>query len=792
MEALPPRENPQRMLRLSAPIRGREQSKATPCDERTQKMKNRTAIYPAIQWQVGAILALCFLASGAVQAVPISHTRTLHNVDYVVAGIAGVGGGTGTITISGINGPVTRAFLYWHGINNGAGAVYNNPTVTINGNPVTGVSLGDAPTNCWEQGSSRAFEADVTTVVAGNGAYVIAGLSNGAGYNANGASLVVVFDDGSANNDRDLVFFVGNDSNKPEGFPGENEGWHAVLTPISYRGGSVKAIFHVADGQNFPDSSITFTTGGTSLVVSDSTILWDGASVTSAGTSRATNGGLWDIHTFNITAAFGPPGPTTLQLDGQDFVNDCIGVVLMLLDLEPGSGPTPNPCGTSLSENFDGVTAPTLPAGWMATNASGNSTRWVTSLTAPDTFPNNAFIPDQAGISDKYLDTPGISIASSSAQVSFRNYFQTEFSNGTYWDGGVLEVSSPNINGGAFTDILAAGGNFVTGGYTGVISNAEGNPLSGRMAWSGNSGGYINTVVNLPNVSGQTITLRFRMGTDESVAAPGWRVDTILVRGGICPSTTLVNISTRLRVETGDNVLIGGFIVVTGTQPKKVIVRAIGPSLPLPGGLPDPVLELRNSAGTLIAMNDDWRSDQEAEIIATGIPPNNSLESAIVATLPANNSAYTAIVRDHNSATGVGLVEAYDLDNTVNSKLGNISTRGFVGTGDTVMIGGFIVGGEISTRVIVRAIGPSLPLAGKLADPTLALHDGNGALIVSNDNWRTGGQEAEIIATGIPPSNDLESAIVRTLAPGNYTAIVRGVNDTTGVALVEVYDLGPP
>lgn len=258
------------------------------------------------------------------------------------------------------------------------------------------------------------------------------------------------------------------------------------------------------------------------------------------------------------------------------------------------------------------------------------------------------------------------------------------------------------------------------------------------------------------------------------------------------PAANLANISTRLRVDTGDSVLIGGFIVVTGTQPKRVIVRAIGPSLPVAGALADPVLELRNSSGGLIASNDDWRTDQEAEIIATGIPPNDNLESAIVATLPANNSAYTAIVRGYNGGTGIGLVEAYDLDNTVNSKLGNISTRGFVGTGDNVMIGGFIVDGQIPTRVIMRAIGPSLPIGGKLADPILELHDGNGTLLQVDDNWRTGGQESEIIATGIPPSNDLESAIVRTLAPGNYTAIVRGVNDTTGVALVEAYDLGPP
>ena len=258
--------------------------------------------------------------------------------------------------------------------------------------------------------------------------------------------------------------------------------------------------------------------------------------------------------------------------------------------------------------------------------------------------------------------------------------------------------------------------------------------------------------------------------------------------GGTIP-VSLANISTRLRVETGDNVLIGGFIV-TGTEPKKVIVRAIGPSLPLTGVLADPILELRDSSGGLIAVNDNWRSDQEAEIIATGIPPTNDLESAIVATLPANNSAYTATVRGVNNGTGIGVVEAYDLDRTVDSKLGNISTRGFVQTGDNVLIGGLIVLGQDPLRVIVRAIGPSLPVPGALGDPTLELHDGNGALIAANDNWRSD-QEAEIIATGIPPTNDLESAIVATLSANgaSYTAIVRGVNGTTGVAVVEVYAL---
>jgi len=257
--------------------------------------------------------------------------------------------------------------------------------------------------------------------------------------------------------------------------------------------------------------------------------------------------------------------------------------------------------------------------------------------------------------------------------------------------------------------------------------------------------------------------------------------------GGTIP-VTLGNISTRLRVETGENALIGGFIVIGG-GPKKVLLRGIGPSLSAAGHLDNPALELFNAAGQIIASNDNWMdaSDPQA-IIDTGIPPTNDLESAILMDLAPDS--YTAILRGAGNTAGVGLVEAYDLDLTAGSKLANISTRGLVGTGDNVLIGGFILLGLDSQRVIVRAIGPSLPIGGTLPDPTLELRDGNGALLQSNDNWRTT-QEAEIIGTGIPPSNDLESAIVATL-PGNgsaFTAIVRGVNNATGVALVEVYAL---
>lgn len=767
--------------------------------------------------------------------------------------------------------------------------------------------------------------------------------------------------------------------------------------------------------------------------------------------------------------------------------------------------PTPTCGATVLSENFDGVTAPALPAGWVASNIiPGDGVMWVTSTTTPDTAPNDAFIPDQDGISDKVLVTPDISITSLSPVLRFRNNFNTEFSDGIYWDGGVLEISSPNINGGAFTDITdpAVGGTFISGGYTGEIDSTANNPLAGRMAWSGDSGGYINTIALLgPNISGQTIKLRFRMGSDEAVAAPGWRIDTLSVADGICPTPTpggsptatatpsasatatasatpsatptatpsgtpipsptptfegnfvigdldatvgnhvtffspqwanvnhlsggtaphsfkgfarfpspnpaecggnwtttpgnsshpptdipelitviaassitktgpiisgdipmlvviqtdehngnglgnprtgtvvsiicggggatptpgvtptptpnctpntfrttltgdqevppndstasgsatvvlnsdpaqntitvdltftglaanataahihgpampgvtapvlipftnfpastsgtysntfpitpeqiqmlldgllyinihneqfpdgeirgqlvgcpgalLANISTRMQVERDDNVMIGG-LIITGNTPKNVLFRATGPSLGIPNQLADPVLELRDSAGQMLASNDNWRDAPNAQqIINTTIPPQNDLEPAILMNL--TPGAYTTIVRGANGTTGIAVVEAYDLDQgmTGHAKLSNISTRGFVQTGDRVLIGGLIVHGHSPIDVIVRAIGPSVPVAGTLADPTLELRSSDGTLIAANDNWRSD-QEAQIIETGVAPTNDLESAIVRELAPGTYTAIVRGVNDTTGVALVEVYGL---
>ena len=256
----------------------------------------------------------------------------------------------------------------------------------------------------------------------------------------------------------------------------------------------------------------------------------------------------------------------------------------------------------------------------------------------------------------------------------------------------------------------------------------------------------------------------------------------------------LGNISTRAFVQTGDNVMIGGFII-TGAGQKKLIVRAIGPSLASHGitnPLQNPTLELHDHTGAVIASNDNWmNAPNKQEIIDSGLAPSNNFESAILTSL--NPAAYTAIVRGVSNGTGIGLVEGYDLDPTAGSKLGNMSTRALIQTGNNVMIGGFIITGSGQKRVIVRAIGPSLAQHGitnPLLVPTLELHNGNGAVIAFNDNWMDAPNKQEIIDSGLAPSNNLESAILMTLSPGNYTAIVRGKNNTIGVALVEVYGVG--
>lgn len=253
----------------------------------------------------------------------------------------------------------------------------------------------------------------------------------------------------------------------------------------------------------------------------------------------------------------------------------------------------------------------------------------------------------------------------------------------------------------------------------------------------------------------------------------------------------LLNISTRADVQTGDDLAIGGFII-TGSDTKKLLLRGIGPSLnvggaPLPGRLQNPVIALYDSSGALIAQNNDWKSSQQAEIEATGIAPEDRLESALLVDLPPE--AYTVHLRGVNGGTGVGLIELYDLAQP-GSRLANISTRSRVGTGDRVMIGGFIIGPNNgrSAGVLVRGLGPSLTsVPNPLQDPSLELRNENGMLLASNDDWKA--NEAQVTATGLAPADDREPALATDLAPGNYTAILQGKESTPGVGVVEIYHL---
>ena len=256
-----------------------------------------------------------------------------------------------------------------------------------------------------------------------------------------------------------------------------------------------------------------------------------------------------------------------------------------------------------------------------------------------------------------------------------------------------------------------------------------------------------------------------------------------------------------MRVQTGNGVGIGGFII-TGSTPKHVVLRAIGPSLTnlgVPDVLADPVLELHGPGGFVTITNDNWRDDpvQAALIQAAGLAPANDLESAIDATLAPG--AYTGIMRGKNDTSGVALIEIYDLSPSVSSKLGNMSTRAFCGTGDSVVIAGFMLGSSNGEdKIIVRGIGPSLapgslPASAVLADPTLELRDSNGTLLMANNDWQDNpAQAAEISAAGLALTNSRESAIAATMSPGLYTALLAGLNSGTGIGLVEVYDRGAP
>ncbi len=667
------------------------------------------------------------------------------------------------------------------------------------------------------------------------------------------------------------------------------------------------------------------------------------------------------------------PGDASIKISRQ-ILKGALTALLAFFFLGGASAPGQG-CPPRYSEDFDEVTPPVLPANWVATqgvNVTG-APFWVTSTITPDTPPNDVFSTAPDNILDNRLDAPPLFAGDFDDSVTFRHSYNLEEG----FDGAVLEISTPSINGGAFTDVTdpAVGGQFAPGsGYNTIISAASQSPIAGRMAWSGNSNGYVSVQLYLGFIDQNffdNVVLRFRLVTDNSGASAGWRIDTFrwhhnecnppiptatataatatptptaspctIINGSLAPgdqtqgnrlceqfpgvtcaepracpglcgagtyrfdehtftnttgaplcvtirvtvpdpaagdiwclaysptydpgnlctnflghgpesySVTIpagqtfsvvvrdtdsgvekplpytlyvgscsvpsptppptptppppitptptpsqaLNISTRLRVETGDNVMIGGFII-TGNAPKSVAIRGIGPSLSdfgLSDVLADPMLELRGADGTLLISNNNWQDDpaQAAQLITLGLALQDSNESGIVATLPPG--AYTAILAGNNQTTGIGLVEVYDADPAAASQLGNISTRGFVRTADHVMIGGFILGGSnAGANVAVRGIGPSLShfgLSNVLADPTLELRDGNGALLIANDDWQDdAGSAGQLTAFGLAPEDPKESAIFATLPPGSFTAVLAGKDGGVGLGLVELY-----
>ena len=329
--------------------------------------------------------------------------------------------------------------------------------------------------------------------------------------------------------------------------------------------------------------------------------------------------------------------------------------------------------------------------------------------------------------------------------------------------------------------------------HDGAIAFRE-NDGGGGGQWASQGAGPMHFGIGTSATA--TIRVAWPSGLVDILPSVAANTTMTIVEGSSPPPVEAQNISTRLQVLTGDNVGIGGFIV-TGTTPKKVLIRGIGPSLASVGitdFLADPVLELHKPKGVVL-VNNNWKDTQQTAISATGLAPTNDFEAAIVSTL--DPGSYTVILSGQNGGSGIGLIEAYDLDAGVTSQLANVSTRGFVGTAANVMIGGVIIGpnGAPNATVAVRALGPSLTsvgVAGAMQDPTLELRDADGVLLAFNNNWQDDQSQASSLqALGLAPTDGRESGIYMTLATGNYTAIVAGINGTTGVGLVEVYNVTP-
>ncbi|HVF72837.1 MAG TPA: hypothetical protein VM940_14640 [Chthoniobacterales bacterium] len=475
---------------------------------------------------------------------------------------------------------------------------------------------------------------------------------------------------------------------------------------------------------------------------------------------------------------FQPNDPAILYFGGTRVhrsTNHAVSWSAISPDLTGGPGPDPSyPFGTVTTVAAAKADPNRLLAGtddgrlWFTTNLGATWTQ-VTDPDLPGTWVTRvAFDPLN----------PAVAYATFSG---FRSgtalpYVLKTTDGGTNWSSIASDLPQAPVN-----DIVIVGSNLYVASDVGVFASAD-----GGATWVAAGG-------DLPNVP--VTDLEYRAASNSIFAATFGRG---IYRLGLAPAHAL-NIATRLRVETGAGVMIGGFII-TGTTPKSVALRGLGPSLQNSGltdVLTDPTLELRASGGGLLAQNDNWQDDpgQETQLIVLGLAPQNPKESGIVTSLPSAGS-YTAILAGKNGGTGVGLVEIYDVSQptgATDAQLANISTRGLVQTGSNVMIGGFILGGGDNAQVALRGIGPSLGqfgLSPLLADPTLELHDSNGALLISNDDWQSDPTSAaQLSLRGLAPGNEKESGIFASLPPGAFTAVLAGKNGGTGIGLVEIYNV---
>ncbi|MDQ3199554.1 MAG: glycoside hydrolase [Verrucomicrobiota bacterium] len=443
------------------------------------------------------------------------------------------------------------------------------------------------------------------------------------------------------------------------------------------------------------------------------------------------------------------------------------------------------------------------------TKSSNAGATWATPIAITDNLSSGVFNPAISASPDgQTLTVSFYDQRDSGGDTTLCNlYLAQSFDGGVTW-GPNIRLTSETTN--AALAPLTPGG-YMLGDYLGIAPSTSPD-VPAVPVWvdtrTGNPDPFISRVGIAPNVdftSFQAARLSLDQINDPQLGGPEGDADDdaednlseFLSRtdptdaASVVHTSRQLNISTRENVGTGDNVLIAG-LIIAGPTPKKVILRGIGPSLAsagLSGVLADPTLELRDDTGSLIFSNDNWRETQEQEVIDTTVPPTDDLEAAIVATL--DPGAYTVLLQGSNGGVGTGLVEAYDLDTGLASQFANISSRGQVGAENEVLIGGLIVSSEAGGQVneVVRALGPSLGgVAGALQDPTLELYDREGNLIALNDNWRDT-QEGIINSVGLAPDDDREAAIFSSLVAGAYTAVVRGVNATTGVGLVEAYSI---